>query len=124
MTNDISSAGRPSRRALLKTAGAVGVAAAGGVLGRQVFSPAIAAPAPKIRLAWTEVAACHSPLGFGVARGICAKHNLDVELFFRRLLHGDSARVRSGSIQKRSWPRIFVSDPTDASAPSIGLERY
>ena len=83
MTNDISSAGRPSRRALLKTAGAVGVAAAGGVLGRQVFSPAIAAPAPKIRLAWTEVAACHSPLGFGVARGIYAKHNLDVELFFQ-----------------------------------------
>jgi hypothetical protein len=46
------------------------------------------------------------------------------QLFFRRLLHGDSARVRSGSIQKRSWPRIFVSDPTNASAPSIGLERY
>ena len=66
-----------------KTVGAAGVAAAGGVLSRQVFSPAIAAPAPKIRLAWTEVAACHSPLGFGVAKGIYAKHNLDVELFYQ-----------------------------------------
>ena len=53
------------------------------MLSRQVFSPAIAAPAPKIRLAWTEVAACHSPLGFGVAKGIYAKHNLDVELFYQ-----------------------------------------
>jgi NitT/TauT family transport system substrate-binding protein len=83
MTNETSGAGRPSRRTLLKTAGIVGVAAAGSVLGRQVFSPAIAAPAPKIRLAWTEVAACHSPLGFGVAKGIYAKHNLEVELFFQ-----------------------------------------
>ena len=31
------------------------------------------APAPKVRLAWTEVAACHSPLGFGVAKGLYAK---------------------------------------------------
>ena len=51
--------------------------------GAKVFSPAIAGPAPKIRLAWTEVAACHSPLGFGVAKGIYAKHNLDVELFYQ-----------------------------------------
>jgi NitT/TauT family transport system substrate-binding protein len=83
VTNEITVAGRPSRRALLRTAGAVGMAAAGGVLGRQIFSPAIAAPAPKIRLAWTEVAACHSPLGFGGAKGTYAKHNLDVELFFQ-----------------------------------------
>ena len=48
-----------------------------------MFSPAIAGPAPKVRLAWTEVAACHSPLGFGVAKGIYAKHNLDVELFYQ-----------------------------------------
>ena len=83
MSKDITTTVQPSRRTLLKTVGAVGVAAAGGVLSRQVFSPAIAAPAPKIRLAWTEVAACHSPLGFGVAKGIYAKHNLDVELFYQ-----------------------------------------
>jgi NitT/TauT family transport system substrate-binding protein len=83
MTNEVSVAGRLSRRTLLKTVGAVGVAASAGALGRQVFSPAIAAPAPKVRLAWTEVAACHSPLGFGVAKGLYAKHNLDIELFFQ-----------------------------------------
>src|ERR1700684_668903 len=83
MSKERTSTVQPSRRTLLKTVGAVGVAAAGGVLSRQVFSPAIAAPAPKIRLAWTEVAACHSPLGFGVAKGIYAKHNLDVELFYQ-----------------------------------------
>ena len=83
MSKEITTTVQPSRRTLLKTVGAVGVAAAGGVLSRQVFSPAIAAPTPKIRLAWTEVAACHSPLGFGVAKGIYAKHNLDVELFYQ-----------------------------------------
>ncbi len=80
MSKEITPTVQPSRRTLLKT---IGVAAAGGVLSRQVFSPAIAAPAPKIRLAWTEVAACHSPLGFGVAKGIYAKHNLDIELFYQ-----------------------------------------
>jgi NitT/TauT family transport system substrate-binding protein len=72
-----------SRRDVLKTAGAVGAVASAGALGGKVFAPAIAAPAPKIRLAWTEVAACHSPLGFGVAKGFYAKHNLDIELFFQ-----------------------------------------
>jgi NitT/TauT family transport system substrate-binding protein len=70
-----------SRRTILKTVGAVGVAGATGVLGSRVFAPAIAAPAPKIRLAWGDIAACHSPLGFGVATGLYAKHNLDVELY-------------------------------------------
>ena len=70
-----------SRRNVLKVAGAVGVAASAGALGAQVFSPAIAGPAPKVRLAWGDIAACHSPLGFGVARGIYAKHKLDVELY-------------------------------------------
>ncbi len=73
--------GALSRRNVLKAAGAVGVAATAGALGARVFSPAIAGPAPKIRLAWGDVAACHSPLGFGVAKGIYAKHNLDVELY-------------------------------------------
>jgi NitT/TauT family transport system substrate-binding protein len=72
-----------SRRAVLKTVGAAGVAVSAAALGSRVFSPAVAGPAPKIRLAWTEVAACHSPLGFGVAKGIYSKHNLDVELFYQ-----------------------------------------
>jgi NitT/TauT family transport system substrate-binding protein len=72
-----------SRRTLLKTTGAAGLAASAGVLASNIYSPAIAGPAPKVRLAWTEVAACHSPLGFGVAKGIYAKHNLDVELFYQ-----------------------------------------
>src|ERR1700733_2949536 len=83
MTKKASQGQDPSRRSLLKAAGAVGVIGSVGVMGKQIFSPAVAAPAPKIRLAWTEVAACHSPLGFGVAKGIYAKHNLDVELFYQ-----------------------------------------
>jgi NitT/TauT family transport system substrate-binding protein len=70
-----------SRRTIIKTVGAVGLAATAGTLGSRVFAPAIAGPAPKIRLAWADVAACHSPLGFGVAKGIYAKHNLDIELY-------------------------------------------
>ncbi len=74
----------PSRRDILKrTAVGAGVVALGATAGSRLFTPAIAAPAPKIRLAWTEVAACHSPLGFGVAKGIYAKHNLDIELFYQ-----------------------------------------
>ena len=42
MSKHITRTVQPSRRTLLKTVGAVGVAAAGGVLSRQVFSPAIA----------------------------------------------------------------------------------
>jgi NitT/TauT family transport system substrate-binding protein len=72
-----------SRRTLLKATGAAGLVASAGVVAGNVYSPAIAGPAPKVRLAWTEVAACHSPLGFGVARGLYAKHNLDVELFYQ-----------------------------------------
>jgi len=40
-------------------------------------------PAKKIRIAWTEVAACHAPVSFGVAKGFYSKHNLDAELFFQ-----------------------------------------
>jgi len=72
-----------SRRSVLKAVGGLGVAASAGALAPRLFTPAVAGPAPKVRLAWTEVAACHSPLGFGVAKGIYAKHNLDVELFYQ-----------------------------------------
>jgi NitT/TauT family transport system substrate-binding protein len=51
------------------------------VVAAGVERQAIAGPAPKIRLGWGDIAACHSPLGFGVANGIYAKHNLDVELY-------------------------------------------
>ncbi len=73
-----------SRRGALKLAGAAGVAASlGATAGPKLFAPAIAGPAPKVRLAWTEVAACHSPLAFGVAKGFYAKQNVDVELFYQ-----------------------------------------
>jgi len=72
-----------SRRTVLRAVGGLGVAASAGALAPRLFTPAVAGPAPKVRLAWTEVAACHSPLGFGVAKGIYAKHNLDVELFYQ-----------------------------------------
>ena len=70
-----------SRRRLLRSAGAAGLALSTGAFGAKVFAPAIAAPAPKIRLGWGDVAACHSPIGFGVAKGLYAKHNLDIELY-------------------------------------------
>jgi len=70
-----------SRRGVLKAAGAAGLVGAAGLIGSRSVNYAIAGNAPKIRLAWTEVAACHSPLGFGVAKGFYTKHNLDVELF-------------------------------------------
>ena len=73
-----------SRRNLLKLAGAAGAAvSAGAAIGPKLFSPAIAGPAPKVRLAWTEVAACHSPLAFGVAKGFYARQNVEVELFYQ-----------------------------------------
>lgn len=74
---------RISRRKVLQGVGAAGIAAAaGGIAGRPI-SYAIAGNDPKLRLAWTEVAACHSPLGFGLAKGFYEKHGLDVELFFQ-----------------------------------------
>ena len=82
----MTDASRPplSRRTLLKTAGAVGATASlGAAVGPRIFAPAIAGPAPKVRLAWTEVAACHSPLAFGVAKGFYARQNVDVELFYQ-----------------------------------------
>jgi NitT/TauT family transport system substrate-binding protein len=72
-----------SRRKVLQGAGALGIAASATALGSRIFAPAIAGPAPKVRIAWTEVAACHSPLGFGVAKGFYAKQNVDVELFYQ-----------------------------------------
>ncbi|WP_237153925.1 ABC transporter substrate-binding protein [Oryzibacter oryziterrae] len=72
-----------SRRSVLRGLAAGSAVAAGAAASTRLFTPAIAGPAPHIRLAWTEVAACHSPLGFGVAKGLYAKHNLDIELFYQ-----------------------------------------
>jgi NitT/TauT family transport system substrate-binding protein len=79
--SDTGSKSSLSRRKVLKAVGAVGALASAGALGGKALAPAIAAPASKIRLGWGDVAACHSPLGFGVAKGLFAKHNLDVELY-------------------------------------------
>jgi NitT/TauT family transport system substrate-binding protein len=73
---------RVTRRGALLAAGAAGIAASAAVGGR-LFTPALAGPAPKVRLAWTEVAACHSPLAFGVANGFYKRENVDVELFYQ-----------------------------------------
>ena len=48
----------PRRRPLAPSMEFAGVT---GVLSSRVFSPAIAGPAPKVRLFWGDIAACHSP---------------------------------------------------------------
>jgi NitT/TauT family transport system substrate-binding protein len=82
MTNKPKSALLTRRNAIAAVGGA-GLAAASGALGSKLFTPAFAGPAPKVRVAWTEVAACHSPLGFGVAKGFYTKQGVDVELFYQ-----------------------------------------
>lgn len=72
-----------SRRNVLKGAAVAGLSASAAGIGNRLFAPAIAQEAQKVRIAWTEVAACHSPLGFGVDKGIYKKHGLDVELFYQ-----------------------------------------
>lgn len=72
-----------SRRKLLNTAVAItGIGVAGAVTGRGIRQ-AVAGNPTKIRLEWTEVAACHAPIGFALDKGIFAKHGLDVELFYQ-----------------------------------------
>jgi NitT/TauT family transport system substrate-binding protein len=71
-----------TRRTLLNRATIGAGLLTAGVIGREkLFAPAIAGPAPKLRLAWTELAACQSPLAFGLFKDTYKKHNLDVELF-------------------------------------------
>lgn len=74
--------GRISRRGVLGGAAVLGAGAAAASL---IASPrsAIAGNPTKLRLSWTEFAACHSPVAFALATGIYAKHNLDVELFYQ-----------------------------------------
>ncbi|CAN7654594.1 ABC transporter substrate-binding protein [Pararhizobium sp. LjRoot238] len=72
-----------SRRALLQATGVAGAAAAFGLIGAKSTRYAMAGNLTPIKLEWTEVAACHSPVGFGLSKGIYAKHGLDVELFYQ-----------------------------------------
>lgn len=81
--NSTAGASGISRRALMKTAGLVGATAAFGALAGRTATYAIAGNLIPIKLEWTEVAACHSPVGFGLAKGLYAKHGLDVELFYQ-----------------------------------------
>jgi NitT/TauT family transport system substrate-binding protein len=72
-----------SRRTLLRAAGAAGITvAAAGVVARPT-SYAVAGNPTKLRLSWTEFAACHSPVAFAVSKGFYAKRGLDVELFYQ-----------------------------------------
>lgn len=70
-----------SRRGILRATGAAGVAASLGVGAKRFFIGTAAAEPVKVRLSWTEVAACHSPLAFGVAKGFFSKHGVDIELY-------------------------------------------
>ena len=105
MTDKASAkAGGISRRRFIGAAGALGVAAtAGGVLSRPLRSHATAGNPTKIRLSWTEFAACHSPVAYGVSEGVYARHGLDVELFYQ----GSSGQTLIQSI---------ATDKTDAGA--------
>lgn len=70
-----------TRRQVLAGAGALGLAGSVGMAAPRVWSRT--ADLKKVRLAWTEVAACHSPLAFGVHKGIFAKHGVDAELYYQ-----------------------------------------
>lgn len=79
----VKSGGLLSRRQLLRTGAAAAGIGAAGILTGQGTRYAIAGNLTKIKLEWTEVAACHSPIGFALEKGIFAKHGLDVELFYQ-----------------------------------------
>ncbi|HEV7322849.1 MAG TPA: ABC transporter substrate-binding protein [Ensifer sp.] len=83
MSQILSTTGGLSRRTLLKAATVAGAAATFGVAASRATRYAVAGNLTKITLEWTEVAACHSPVGFGLHKGIYAKHGLDVELFYQ-----------------------------------------
>jgi NitT/TauT family transport system substrate-binding protein len=77
--NEHHPVGFDSRRTFIRATGAVGVAASLGVLAGEAFSQQNKAPT-KLKIAWAQGAACHSPLAFAKENGIFIKHGLDVEL--------------------------------------------
>jgi NitT/TauT family transport system substrate-binding protein len=66
------------RRTFLKATGLAGVAASLGAIGTQAFS--LSNEPTKLKVAWAQGAACHSPLSYAKENGIFLKHGLDVEL--------------------------------------------
>ena len=66
-----------SRRALLRAAGAAGLAAPLGMLGSRVLA-ANAAPRT-FKIAWSQTAVCQSPVSVALERGFFDKYNLKVE---------------------------------------------
>ncbi|HEX4114032.1 MAG TPA: ABC transporter substrate-binding protein [Stellaceae bacterium] len=70
-----------SRRTLLRTAGAAGIAAPFVALGGRVRADSVAAPAKKsLKLTWNANAICTVAVPAALQRGVFAKHNLDVDL--------------------------------------------
>ena len=72
-----------TRRGILKGAAAIGAGAGAAALLAVPTRYAVAGNPTKLRLSWTEFAACQSPVAFALANGIYAKHGLDVELFYQ-----------------------------------------
>jgi len=68
---------RVSRRTLLGTAAALGVAAPLGLLGGRAFGEDKPIP---LKLAWNANAACLAPIPLAISSGLFLKHGLDVEL--------------------------------------------
>ena len=80
-----------SRRTVLGTVGAAGLAGAVGVLAK----PAIvrSADLQKVRFGWGQPAACHAPLAYAAQTGVFARHGVDVELI-DFLANGDDALTK------------------------------
>ena len=91
MINRMSNGPAVSRRSLLGTVGAAGLAGTLGVLAK----PAIVRSAnlQKVRFGWGQPAACHAPLAYAAKTGVFEKHGVDVELI-DFLANGDDALTK------------------------------
>lgn len=97
---------RITRRAALRTVGAIGIgAAATAAAFTRSTSYAVAGNPTKLRLSWDEVAACNSPAAFAVKTGFYAKHKLDIDLVY----------------QGASGQTLIQSIATDKTDAGIGL---
>jgi NitT/TauT family transport system substrate-binding protein len=78
VTNETFKRSMVSRRTVLGTVGAAGLAGTLGVLAK----PAIvrSADLQKVRLGWAQPVACYAPLAYAAKTGVFAKHGIDVEL--------------------------------------------
>ena len=91
MTNETSKRSMVSRRTVLGTVGAAGLAGTLGILAK----PAIvhSADLQKVRLGWAQPVACHAPLAYAAKVGVFAKHGVDVDLV-DFLANGDDALTK------------------------------